>query len=88
MSGAQCFCNEGQKDCVAVQSTVCCNESNLSYCTKICGAYTKTMEQTLRDYGVMECGVLARGLKKNCSAFNLEYLLGKVKALTLQSKGL
>lgn len=63
-------CDEGRKDCVAVLSTVHCNESNLSYCTKICGAYTKTMEQTLRDYGVMECGVLARDLKKYCSAFN------------------
>ena len=30
------------KDCVAVQSTVRSNESNLSYCTKICGAYTMT----------------------------------------------
>ena len=38
----QYVCNEGQKDCVAVQSTVRSNESNLSYCTKICGAYTMT----------------------------------------------
>ena len=66
----QYVCNEGQKDCVAVRSTVRSNESNLSYCTKICGAYTKTMEQTLRDYGVMECGVWTRGLKKYCGAFN------------------
>ena len=57
----QYVCNEGQKDCVAVQSTVRSNESNLSYCTKICGAYTKTMEQTLEDYGVMECGAWGVG---------------------------
>ena len=35
-----------------------------------CGAYTKTMEQTLRDYGVMVGGVWTRGLKKYCGAFN------------------
>ena len=55
---------------VCCMKYVHCNESNLSYCTKICGAYTKTMEQTLRDYGVMECGVWTRGLKKYCGAFN------------------
>ena len=33
-------------------------------------AYTKTMEQTLRDYGVMVGGVWTRGLKKYCGAFN------------------
>ena len=55
---------------------VCCtkyvhsNESNLSYCTKICGVYTKTMEQTLRDYGLMVREGSARGLKKYCSTFN------------------
>ena len=70
MSGAQCVCDEGQKDCVAVQSTVHCNERSLIYCTKIYGAYTKTMEQTLRDYGVMVGGVWTRGLKKYCGAFN------------------
>ena len=66
----QYVCNGGRKDCVAVQNTVCCNESNLSYCTKICGVYTKTMEQTLRDYGLMVREGLARGLNKNCGAFN------------------
>ena len=38
----QYVCNEGQKDCVAVRSTVRSNESNLSYCTMICGVYTMT----------------------------------------------
>ena len=59
----QYVCNGGRKDCVAVRNTVHYDESNLSYSTKICGAYTKTMEQMLRDYGVMVGGVWTRGLK-------------------------
>ena len=66
----QYVCNEGQKDCVAVQSTVRCNESNLSYSTKIAERTRRRREQTLRDYGVMVGGVWTRGLKKYCGAFN------------------
>lgn len=66
---AVCLQRRANSTFTATQS-FCSNESNLSYCTKIRGAYTKTMEQTLRDYGVMECGVLARDLKKYCSVFN------------------
>ena len=70
----------GKRSAVCLQRRAkglcCCTEhcslqrKKLNLLYEDCGAYTKTMEQTLGDYGVMVREGLARGLNKNCGAFN------------------